>query len=189
MNFFHLLKFAFRVVLLSWRSNDFLLQSFFKVTSFHYLLIYDSTQVIDAVYGLEWSFIFRFISLKSNHLLNRISHLDSVNPSALRHLRIIHHFMVFGGIKRSYLPKLRIKIETLKLLDCRVRNLIELPLLGCGGCSLLLRQVLISLTLEMMHQGLGLRSCPVRLLIQRWTMLEWRRRKVSWDGRHLWVCN
>jgi len=79
------------------------------------------------------------------------------------------------------LPKLRIEIETLKLLHSRVGDLIELPFLGCSARNLM-RQVvvLIPLTLEVMKDlSLALRSTPIRLLIKRLTVLENWSRKIS----------
>ena len=182
-----MLKFALGDVLFCRCNHSSLLLRFFDIKSFHYLLIYDSTEIVDAVYCLKRSFIFRFVSLQSYHLLNRFTHLVTVYPSTLWHLRIVQSFMVLGWVDRSRLPKLRIKIETLKLLYRRVWNLIELPFLGCGARNLM-RQVLIPLSLEVLqHQGLVLRSRPVRLLIKRRTMLEQWSRKISWNGRHLWV--
>ena len=163
------------------------MQRFLDIRTLHYLLIYDSTEVVDAVDSLKGSLIFRFVSLKSYHLLNRIRHLLAVYPSSLWHLRVVHSFMILRRVDRAELPKLRVKIETLKLLNRRVGDLVELSFLRCGARNLM-RQVLIPLTLEVMkHLGLVLRGRPVRLLIQWLTVLEQWSRKISWNGRHLRV--
>lgn len=74
--------------------------------------------------------------------------------------------MVLRRVDRAELPKLRVKIETLKLLNRRVGHLVELPFLRCGARNLM-SHVLVPFTLEVMkHLSLVLRGRPVRLLIQ-----------------------
>ena len=79
------------------------------------------------------------------------------------------------------MPKLRVKVETLKLLNRRVRDLIELSFLGSCARNLMCHVVvLIPLALEVMkHLGLTLGSSPVGLLIKRLTVLEKGSRKIS----------
>ena len=79
------------------------------------------------------------------------------------------------------MPKLRVKIETLKLLNRRVGDLIELSFLGCCARNLMSHVVvLIPLALEVRkHLGLTLGSSSVGLLIKRLTVLEKGSRKIS----------
>lgn len=58
----------------------------------------------------------------------------TVELSTLGHLKIIEAFVTLGREGRTCLPKLRIEVETLKLLNSGIRYLIELSLLRRGIC-------------------------------------------------------